>query len=339
MEGKEFHTFKSISHLFSYISNEFISIEKPLNIFIILPDKDVTIDFVQDIANKKRLYFKVREKGDEICTIELGVRKKQIEGHLIKMREFWLLLTFDDSQKARQSVKSFMRRMSSIVSLGYFPSTKLLDFIDKLREIYNITLHERFIRTEEETIRKWKKKHRKLDDTLISKMRSIEGKWVAITFKAHVDKFEKFHARIYEDGNITFYSGDFKDFYSTVLLPYGVVCREISGKLSNRERESREGKIILHPISLQLKRDLSKSDLEFLSNQLLKHYSGGTFFMGNPLLMMTIIDNNNGSSFDLYAKKNSIKIVPLTKSSSAALSSLLQNITDTFPDAFTKTFS
>ncbi len=266
----------------------------------------------------------------------MGVRKKQIGGYIIKLREFWLLLTFEDSQKAKQSVKSFMGHMSSMISLGYFPSANLLNFIDKLRENYRITLHESFIRTEEETIRKWKKKHQTLDNALIEKMRNAEGKWIAITFKAHIDGFEKFHARIYEDGNITFYSGDFQDFYSTVLLPYGVVCRDISIKLSNRERKSWNNEILLYPISLKLKRYLDKNDLDSLSNKLLKLYSGGVFFMGNPLLMMTIIDNNNGSSFDLYAKNDSIEIVPLSKSSSGSLSNLLQSITDMFPDAITK---
>ncbi len=339
IENKEFHAFKSVSHLFSYLSDEFVSMEKPLNIFIILPDKDVNISSVQDIANKKRIYFEIKEKGEEIYTIELGVRKKQLDGHIIKLREFWLLLTFEDSQKARQSVKAFMRRMSSMISLGYVPSIKLIDFINKLRENYNITLHESFIRTEEETIRKWKKKHQTVDGALIEEMRRAEGKWIAITFKAHINGFEKFHARIYEDGNITFYSGDFKDFYSTALLPYGVICKDIGSKLSNRERRRWDGEVLLNPISLKLNRRLNKNDLESLSNKLLRMYSGGAFFMGNPLLMMTIIDNNNGSSFDLYAKDDSIEIVPLAKSSPASLSNLLQSITDIFPDAVTKNLS
>ncbi|KAA0001208.1 MAG: hypothetical protein FE046_02480 [Thermoplasmata archaeon] len=339
VKNRESHTFRNISHLFSYLSDEFTSIDKPFNIFIVLPDSNVTIDSVQDIANKKGIYFEIKEKGEKIYTIWLGIRKKQLEAHIIQLKEFWLLLTFDDSQKARQSVKSFIRHTSSLISLGYVPSRRLLDFLNELRKNYDITLHESFIRTEKETMRKWTKSHKKLSDNMVKRMKNIEGKWVAITFKAHIDGFEKFHCRIYEDGNITFYSGDFRDFYSTILLPYSVVCKDISSTLSNRERKSWNSEILLYPISLQLKRCLNRSDLESLSNKLLKRYSGGAFFMGNPLLMMTIIDNNNGSSFDLYAKEKNIEIVPLAKSTSASLSNLIQTITDILPDAATTNFS
>lgn len=339
VKNKEFHTFRSISHLFSYLSDEFVSMEKPFNIFVILPDRGVTINSVENIASRKGIYFEIKEKGEEIYAIELGVRKKQLYGHIIKLREFWLFLTFEDSQKARQSMKAFLRRMSSVISLGYVPSTRLIDFINGLRKTYDISLHESFIRTEEETVRRWKKIHQIVDEALIGEMRHAEGKWIAITFKAHANGFEKFHARIYEDGNITFYSGDFKDFYSTALLPYGVVCKDISGKLSNRERRRWNNDILLHPISLKLSRHLSKYDLETLSSKLLKMYSGGALFMGNPLLMMTLIDNDNGSSFDLYASDDKIEIVPLAKSSVASLSNLLQSITNIFPDAITKNLS
>ena len=61
-------------------------------------------------------------------------------------------------------------------------------------------------------------------------------------------------------------------------------------------------------------------------------YSGGIFASGNPLLIMTIIDNHDGSAFDIYAKEKKIEVVPQMKASSSSLGNLVRTITDFFPD-------
>ena len=332
IENKKSYAFKNISHLFAYLNTDFIPVNKPLNIFIILPTNNASVDSMKYLADKKGLFFEIKERGEDIYTVEIGVRKKQIEGYIIPLKSFWLFFTFYNSQKARQSIKSFMRHISSLFSLGYIPSDNLLDFLKEIKENYSITLHESFIRTGEKTMRQWIKKEQKLNEKLLEKMKNEEGKWVAITFKAHVDGFEKFYCRLYEDGNITFYSGNFSDFYSTVVLSYGKMCKEISNKLSNRERKVWDNNVLLQPIRLRFKRNLDKRELITLSHKLLKYYSGGVFFVGNPMLLMTLVDNKNGSSFDLYANNKDIEVVPLAKSTPSSLGNLIQIITDIIPN-------
>lgn len=325
--------FKSRAHFFSYISDEFVSPEKPLNIFVLLPNEKLDINSVCQIAKRKKMHFEITSEGDAILTLELGVRSKQIEGYLLKFDKFWVLMTFNNAPKARQSLISFLRHFSSLLSLGYVPSTKLLDFINLMKEKYEkITLHESFLMTEDDTYRRWRKKHRNLTGKLLSQMKKERGKWVAITFKAHVEHIRKFHVRIYEDGQITFYSGDFADFYSSVLMPFSEYCREIKNGFSDKQREVKGDKIILHPITFSLRKYLSKSDLQSLSKCMLEHYSVGVLASGNPLLIMTVIDNNDGSAFDVYAKDKKIEVVPLMKSSSSSLGGLCKVITDFVPD-------
>ncbi|KAA0006377.1 MAG: hypothetical protein FE045_03325 [Thermoplasmata archaeon] len=332
IENKKSYAFKNISHLFAYLNTDFIPVNKPLNIFIILPTNNASVDSMKYLADKKGLFFEIKERGEDIYTVEIGVRKKQIEGYIIPLKSFWLFFTFYNSQKARQSLKSFMRHLSSLFSLGYIPSDNLLNFLSEMRKKYDITLHESFIRTEKKTMKQWMKQRQKLNEKIIERMRNMEGKWIAITFKAYINGFEKFYCRIHEDGHITFYSGNFSDFYSTTVLSYGKICKEINNRLSNRERKVWDDNVLLRPVVLQLKRTLSKRELETVSSKLLKYYSGGVFFVGNPMLLMTIVDNNNGSSFDLYARERKIEIVPLAKSTPASLGNLIQIITDIIPD-------
>ena len=333
MKENKAYNFKSLSHFFSYVSDQFISPEKPLNIFILLPEKRVSVSTISEIAKRKKIYFDIIEEGRDICTLEIGVRTKQIEGYLIILDKFWLLTTFTEASRSRQSLNSVLRRLSPLISLGYLPSSILLDFVYSIRKKYDrITLHESFLRTEYQTARRWRKKYKDFDGELLSKMKAEQGKWVAITFKAYFKDFMKFHVRVYEDGQMTFYSGDFQDFYSSALLPYAVYCRKINNNLSDRQREIKNNKVILHPITFRLTKSLDKSDLCALSDRMLTQYSGGVFSSGNPMLIMTIIDNNDGSAFDIYARDKRIDVVPLTKASSSSLSDLCRIITDFLPD-------
>lgn len=326
--------FKNKSQFFSYLNDAYKNREIPsLHCFVLIPRPDFNIDELTKASYNRGLKCRITKKMDDFYSIGIGIKTREQIGILIDFNYCWLFFSDGPTQDVKGVVESFVKQLFPLISLSNLPSKSMLDFINDIKQNYDkIWVTEGTLCKKGETIRNWKK------DPLIFSVRELhkeakieKAKWSGLSLKIFLGEKEHIKVRIYEKGLITFYHGNFSDFYENILLTFANKSLEFSNFLKNKERKRYDDNIIINPVKYQFKKEILISELDIIKEKILSKYVGGVTSYGNPLLMMQFTDSTDGSSYDLYAYDDTIEIVPLNKASSASFTNLFSIITDNLP--------
>ena len=321
--------FKSVSQLFSYLNSIHRKMSISTHIIIALNDREVTPKQVEEIAKDSGLISEFKKKAEDLYFFTAGARINYDTGYLILKKEFWVFITDKDGY----NVQRFIKNLHPILTLMYVDSDSILKLIQestKKFELVNVV--EGTLCSKGETFRNWKKEPIKFLIPSLNKMANKEdAKWSGLTLLCYKDGESHLKLRISEQGHLALYKGEFTNLYEVFLLPYMSEGLRIKNYFQNKERKIMDGTIELSPIFMNIKDELSMGDIGLLKKALLKNYLGAVIHAGNPILMMQITDRSDGSSFDVYASKQKIEVVPLAKSSAASLTSVYSLISDLLP--------
>jgi len=321
--------FKSVSQLFSYLNDVHKKTNISTHLFIALNEREVSTNEIEKFAKNRGLICELKKKSDDLYFFTAGARTNYEVGYLITKKDFWIFITEEEGY----NTKRFIKNLHPILKLTYVGSDEILTLIqDSYKKFELINLVEGTLCSKGETFRNWKKEPIKFSIPSLNKMSAREdAKWSSLTLLCYKEKEGELKLRISEQGHLALYRGQFTDFYDIFILPYISEGLKIKNKFLNKERKVKEGEIELNPIFMEVKEDLSMRDIGILKKALLNNYVGAVVHAGNPILMMQVTDRIDGSSFDIYASKRKIEVVPLAKSSSASLTSVFSLISDMLP--------
>ena len=326
--------FENKSHFFSYLNEAYKDRKvSSLHCFVIIPQPDFSIDDLTKAAKNRGLECTLTKKTDDFYVIGIGIKTRHQIGILVNFGYCWLFFSDGSTINVKGVVESFVRNLFPLISLSHLPSKKMMELINDLKKKYDkIMVNEGTLCKKEETLRDWKKKPILFSIKELQKEAKIENaKWTGLSLTYYLEGIEYIKARIYEKGLITFYFGNFSDFYENVILVYAKKSLEFCDFLKDKERKHIDGEISINPVKYQFKKEIHPSELNIIKKKILSKYVGGVTSFGNPLLMIQFTDSTDGSSYDLYAYDKTIEIVPLNKASSASFTQLTSLITDNLP--------
>ena len=320
---------KSVSQLFSYLNSIHKKMNVSTHVFIVSIEKPVLPNQIEEFAKYNGLISEFRKKSDDLYLFTVGARTNYDEGYLITKKDFWVFITDEDGY----NIQRFVRNLHPLLKLIFVDSDSILRLVQEANDKFKlINLVEGTLCSKGETFRNWKKEPIKFSIPSLHKMaNNKDAKWSGITLLCYKEGEAELKLRINEQGHLALYRGQFTDLYEIFILPYISEGLRIKTNFVNRERKVCDGEIKLNPIFMNIKEELSIIDIGILKKALLKNYLGAVMHAGNPILMMQITDKSDGSSFDIYASKRKIEVVPLTKSSSASLTGVFSLISDMLP--------
>lgn len=320
---------KSIPQLFSYLNSVYKKFTISTRVFIAYLEKDMSIIEINNLAKNYGLISEFKKKSEDLYFFTIGARVKFDVGYLIAKKDYWIFITDSDGR----STQRFIRNLHPILKLLYVNSDNILNLIqDNSKKFEYVNFVEGTLCSKGETFRNWKKEPIKFSIRSLKKMSEKDkAKWTGLTLVCNFNEENGLKFRINEQGNLALYKGQFTDFYDTFVLPYISEGIRIKNNFSNKERKVRDGEVALSPLFLDVREELSMKDIGILKKAFLNNYMGAVVHAGNPVLMMQITDKSDGSSFDVYASRRKIEVVPLVKSSSASLISVFSLISDMLP--------
>jgi len=323
------------AHFFDYLSTMYLRGDAaPLHCFVLVSSTIAEFEEIIEHAKKRGLKAILAPSGRDLHRLRIGVRTSYSDGYLVEVDGNWVFFTDGETSRVTSTVGSFVRRMMPLLRLAYVPSASLIDAIGRIsRDYTKVLLTEGTICSTGETYRNWKKEPVTFSIKEAHRQAAREGgKWSSISVKCYQDDKEVLNCRFYERGHLTLYSGDYSHFYSNMVLPYVLDAVSTSDKMRGRERSEVEGEVLLHPLSFEFaRRKISSHDMELLREKILNKYSAAVMHPGNPMLQIQLNDRDDGSGFDLYVFNTKIQIVPLQKSTPAALSELVELVSDVLP--------
>jgi len=327
--------FSGRAHFFDYLSNTYLRAEVPsLHCFAFILPADMTPLETVEYAKKRGLKVTLTPSGDDLFHLNIGIRTSCCVGYLVFVDGNWIFFTDGETSRVTSTVNSFAGRMASVLRLAYVPSPMLLETIGRIsREYTKVLLTEGTICTTGETFRNWKKDPVPFSVKEAHRQAAKEdGKWSSVSVKCFQGDREVLDCRFYERGHLTLYSGDYSQFYSNLLLPYVSSALKVSDRMKGRERKDVDGRILLHPLSFDFgQRKVTPRDMNLLSERIVARYSAAVMHPGNPMLQIQLNDRDDGSAFDLYVFSTKLEIVPLQKSTPAALGELVALVSDILP--------
>jgi hypothetical protein len=326
--------FSSVSQLFAYFNEVYErGDEPPLHIFCILPKQGLTPEQLEEIALENELKCEFKKKGEKLYFFNIGIRKRAEAGYLLIDGSYWIFLTNQSNSRLRSIITSFVNKLFPFIKLSYVNSIEILDLIERVSKSFDKTYFlEGTICSKGETFRNWKKKPIEFSvDVLNDRAEKENAKWSSILISSYVKDEPKLKIRLHDRGQLTLYKGSFNDFYKEVVIKFISKGLNTDKLFTHKERKVINNKVRLNPIKAILDENLNFEDITILKNSLLRKYSSAIIHAGNPMLLIQLTDKKDGSSFDLYASKNLIEIVPLMKASSGALTNLFSLISDILP--------
>lgn len=312
---------------------------RPLHIFSVFPKIDVSA--IPNVAKDAGVDADIESKGQKAYELTIiSARKwRHAIGYLVDHEQLWnmLIQTIESPTVAGNVVERWLDRMYPAVCRSYVKSSDLLDIIDDLSGIEGSKLEIRsyVLRAHDspETVKNWKKGKPYSREEIERDIQKSEKLLEAINFLFHVEQ-TYFHVRIQTDGHFVFYKGGqycFTNFQRLVLSKFNEIALMAHKFFSHRERRITDGEAEISRITLELTRQLGKTDFESLSSHLRMRYSTAVLHSGNPWLLLNIIDRGDGSSFDLHGYPSGIKVVPFNRASPESLMRLIYAIYELFP--------
>lgn len=325
---------RSKEHLLSYLDEVLKEGVRPaIHCFLFMLNE--TSDFPSTVrrARVRGGNVELEELGPNFFELRLGPRESRTVGHVVNLDGQWAFFSVGATSELKNRVSGLARNAYPLLQLAYLPSGSLLRLLDKTRSRYkSLIVTEGTICTEGQTFRNWKRAPVEYSSSALLSMAAREdGKWTSISFKGLAEDGEVFNCRVYERGHLTIYSGSFYPFYSDVLLPYFSQALRHQQSFKGRERKDSEKGPTLHPIVFEFKSPFGKHEMAILESNLVAGYAAAVMHPGNPLLMVQVSDRQDGSSFDVYAFKNRLEIVPHQRATPTSLTELVACVTDLLP--------
>lgn len=325
----------NLIQLYSKIDKEFEEkFASPLHLFLTL--SNLTPEKLPSTALQAGVELKMEPLGQNIYEVTLLLRRRMSRGYLVVQNAiFTFLIRSDGSSIAASEVTSrWLVRLFPEVSRMYLESRQLLDLLNLLNSVeqeHELQIIDYMLyKQHKSTARTWEKGKRY--DRRVLERETEKNKAIldSIHFEFAVDKFT-FDARVSRKGHFTFYKGKFSDFNRLVVIPSLEMGIKNQERFSERQRKVVQGEAEAKP--LRFKGKFEKNDLYLLSDLLKKVYSVAVLRKGNPWLLIQTIDQNDGSSFDIYGYEDEIVVVPFAKASSASFLNLYSLIIEAFPTA------
>lgn len=326
--------FRSKAQLFSYLAE---TSGKPgtrsVHFFLMQLDSRFTLDEAFERARKRGLQVGVGHRGTDVVQVGLGVRTSYETGYLVPIEDSWLFVSDGETAKLSSTLQAFTRNLAPIIRLAYVPSHKMLRLIEGTKPRYDtILVTEGTIWTLGQTFRNWKKQSLPFSAKVLEqRARKDEGKWTGLSFKCMVKDDEVLNCRVYERGHLTLYRGDFPKFYSDILIRYLAESLGELKSLEGHERTYSKGQVKLFPVTFSVPKRITPADMDFLKGKIVNRYIASVTHPGNPMLMLQLCDQDDGSTYDLYVFSDKVQIVPLQRASPTSLSDLLSIVSDIFP--------
>jgi hypothetical protein len=312
---------------------------RPLHIFTVFPRVDVESipDFAYEAGTGAVL--ERQDEGFYKLTIASAHRRQHAHGFLIDYKKIWniLIRTVESPTVAGNVTKSWLSRMYPVVCVSYMKPDDLLNIMDSLSKVESSTLGLRGYVLRKygapESMKKWPMDKPYSRGEIEQTMRNENKLLEAIDFVFKVEG-TSFRVRMETSGHFVFYEGGpycYTNFQRLLLSTFNEIALVNHKFFSNRERRIVNGEAKISQITLKPTKGLTKSDFESLSMHLAKNYSTAVMHSGNPWLLLSLIDNNDGSSFDIHGYSSEIQIVPFNKASAESLMKLISEIYELFP--------
>jgi hypothetical protein len=123
--------------------------------------------------------------------------------------------------------------------------------------------------------------------------------------------------------------GSFAMFHENVVLHAIKLGLKWRGFYNHRERQVKDGEILLRPFRIEYSSQFDEKQLRRLSEKMSKNYLCSVIHGGNPYFAANVCDYLDGSSFGVTALGDQVTITPITKGSHQAtwkLTNRLQEI-------------
>ena len=340
MTTENFDDHLTMPQLFSELDAFHCSKEnRPLHVFTVFPNTKA--QNLPNYAYSAGSGAIIEKQEDSLYKVTLSSyrRKQQAYGYLIDSNNLWniLIRTIESPTVAGNITMSWIRRMNPLVRMTYMRPNDLLNIMDSLSKIENSKIGLRGVVLRKygraQSMKKWPMGALYSRNEIEQTMRSENELLEAIDFEFRVDN-AYFRVRMESNGHFVFYEGNqycFSNFQRLLLTKFNETALKNYRLYSNKERKMVDGEAQISPITLKPVKELTKCDFESLSMHLNRSYSTAIFHSGNPWLLMSLIDINDGSSFDLHGHSDELQVVPFNKASPESLMKLVFDIYELFP--------
>ena len=325
--------FESLSQFFSYLNEIYCKGEaSALHVYTIIPSAELNINELKDMIGIRGSSCTIEKISERFYWMEISIRTRYEQGFLILDDDCWFLVS--DGAIIKQVARTFLKNMFPVIKPIYLDSEELFSVADELQEKFDrIMFLDGTLVSQWKTLRNWEREPKDYSrDFLKNVEKEYKARWISLKLAGFIQDEPRMKCRIYNDGHLTLYLGEFTELYQ-IALKIAYLGTEKDRFFSNRERKSLEGEICLRPLIFESQDAFNMGNLGEMKKQLIRNYYATVIHSGNPVLLVQITDKQDGSSFDFYAYGNKIEVVPLSKASSASVTKVYSLISGILPTA------
>ena len=297
-------------------------------------------------ARIQRLSFSLKQIDEYYFEFFAKLRKRRTRGRLnILGREVWVfvLTERENGSSAREVMTSVLQRLYPIVIRPIISVRSYFSILDNFARMYKVEVEEFLLRKRKagETSKRWTSKiYEEAKKEILSDMRDkrLVVDAVRLFFK-YMDKqasikFDRF-------GLITIYDAlplSFIEIYHYLMVPFIEAVLEEYRELKKVKREEivEIGGVMRPLLKIArlkfIRHRIDVADFERLINTLEEHFYVSVYHLGNPWLHLSVIDNGNGSSFEIIATPSEAQIIPVIKASSTSLKLIIDAFNSVVPE-------
>ncbi len=327
--------FQTLGQFFTYLSMKYgTSPSIPVHIFILHPSKNVSIERIEEAADKRGLRFTYERVCKDLYKVIIRISVRSVEGYLFIQDGWWMLVSRGSGSIINDVlVKSFVKtHFFPILAPAHVPTDELVSIVTDLGSVYEeVTLDEFSMASERGSLREWLKSGDNVSKELCENLqKKYNSSFTAFRITASAKDSTPLKFRVYTESRLSFLSGSFGDFYQFVIIPFVRQSLHLLRTYDQRQRRISEGKLFIHGIRIHGKYELGDEDIKAVKEFIVRNYS--TMLMHeNPVIILQASDRKDGSSYDIYITQRAIDIIPLSKASSESLVSLCTAIVRRLP--------
>jgi len=309
--------FAGIPPLFEYLRRRYTrEVNIPsLNIGIGVGERSLLDGYFKRVLAYRGLHYKIREIGFNLYHVEIG-KKLVLPFYVVKSNEPYYLF-MSDNNKSKSVFKTFIRNAKPYFEYPIFFQEDLFDVLDLfVRKYGSLTFVEGTLKSKKKTQREWEKERFEYNrNTLKGIASNVRGRWTSIVVLS-----EKLNMkfRLYEDGWITLYYGDFEILYNTIVKRL-LNKADTRIKMFNEVEQYASRDFGFKYLVLKNYEPFDMKTINKIKNDISKKYVSSIIHSGNPYLHMELLDRRDYSAISLFASKNKIRIIPIKSVSSASL--------------------
>lgn len=334
---------RNIQSLHYFLDNLYYeSHSPPLHLFI--TTSKVSVENLEYYALKNSRSSTVVKISENFYEIELYNKKRGGKGWLETKGNLWFFYIHSNEGSAvGDVVESWIRGMFPFIAFSRITPSGIFDILDVLNQAADnqLEIQDYFSRrymgknywaSQKDWERRIYNRHH-LEKRLLDNKNIMDS--VKINFK---NSEESFTATIAKNGHITYYEGGksgFSNFYRLLVESYIGKALDHIKSLENRQAQisktanNKVFPIRFYPVGEEtFTIDQFEKMIRAASDQ--SDYAVSVIHKGNPWLYLSIQDQSDGSSCDLYGFDERIEIVPLLKATPESLSRMEDLVYEVF---------